>query len=784
MPDVDVIVVGAGPAGACAALTLARAGRSVILLERGPFPGSKNMYGGVVYPRVLDSLLPNWWEEAPIQRWVTRRSTMMMTPTQALTIDYRTDAWGRPPYNGADGLPARLRQLAGRQGRGRGRRSWSARPPSPGCCRDGDRGCVGVRTDRPDGELTADVVIACDGVNSFLAKEAGLYGEVDAANYTLGVKETLALPEGRHRRALRRARAATASTSRSSAAPAASTAAASSTPTSTRSRVGVVLKLPALAAQSTRPEEIIAGLKAHPAIAPLVEGGELKEYSAHVIPEAGWSMMPTLGGDGMLVAGDAAALCLAAGIWLEGVNFAMASGMYAGARGRRRALDRGRHVGGRARRLPAAGWSDVRAADHKQAARASRTSCSSDRVQHAVPGDGARTSSSGCSASTTRTPKPGLRRILQRGAQAGRCAAARPRPGRLARLAGVRMSRPAGDGAGPRSSFEDRMATAEFDVARTRPHHRRRRRLPRVHDQAVRRRLPGQPVRADRRRRHPLQLRAVLRVRHVLPRVQHRRAPSPGPTPRAATASSSGAPDDDHRRVPQVGRPAARGRPVRHRAPRRPLRRRVSRRPGGARVGVARRRGVGRPVLAVTVGPAAAEPVLRDALAAGAATATRVDLPIGAPSDVVAASPRWRRCSTRCARRSVRRPLARPGPGSVPAFLAAHLDVAQALGLVAVELGPPGSRRPRRAASTEAARERLRLASPGRLLGRGLHGPPTPGVPGRRCSAARAGTPSPSHPGLAGYAHCRTAIMHVRPYRPRARALAPPRTARRRPGSA
>ena len=58
--------------------------------------------------------------------------------------------------------------------------------------------------------------------------------------------------------------------------------------------VGVVLKLPALAAQQRRPEEIIADLKAHPAIAPLVEGGELKEYSAHLIPEGGWDMMPTL----------------------------------------------------------------------------------------------------------------------------------------------------------------------------------------------------------------------------------------------------------------------------------------------------------------------------------------------------------------------------------------------------------------------------------------------------------------------------------------------------------
>ena len=43
----------------------------------------------------------------------------------------------------------------------------------------------------------------------------------------------------------------------------------------------------------------------------LVEGGEVKEYSAHVIPEAGLAMMPQMTGDGMLVAGDAASAQLA-----------------------------------------------------------------------------------------------------------------------------------------------------------------------------------------------------------------------------------------------------------------------------------------------------------------------------------------------------------------------------------------------------------------------------------------------------------------------------------------
>ena len=88
---VDVVVVGAGPAGSAAALEVARSGRSVVLLERGPFPGAKNVYGGVVYGRVLDELVPRWWEQMPVQRWVTRRSTMIMTPTQALTVDFRTD---------------------------------------------------------------------------------------------------------------------------------------------------------------------------------------------------------------------------------------------------------------------------------------------------------------------------------------------------------------------------------------------------------------------------------------------------------------------------------------------------------------------------------------------------------------------------------------------------------------------------------------------------------------------------------------------------------------------
>lgn len=328
--DFEVIVVGAGPAGSTAALTLARAGRRVCLLERGPFPGAKNMYGGVVYGRVLDDIIPGWTDEIPVQRWVVRRSTVLMTEEQALSIDYRSQRWGRAPYNGCTTLrPDFDAWLAGHAVAAGAELVTST--TVTGLLRDRPDGpVVGVRTDRPDGSLRAPLVIACDGVNSFLAKEAGLYRHTEASHFTLGVKEVLALPreEIERRFSLRDREGADFEI----------VGCTGGIPgggflyTNLESlAIGVVLGVEALAAAAVRPEAIIADLKAHPMIAPLVEGGELQEYSAHLIPEGGWAMVPELASDGLLVAGDAAALCLAAGIWLEGVNFAIGSGAAAGA---------------------------------------------------------------------------------------------------------------------------------------------------------------------------------------------------------------------------------------------------------------------------------------------------------------------------------------------------------------------------------------------------------------------------------------------------------------------
>jgi electron transfer flavoprotein-quinone oxidoreductase len=307
---------------------------------------------------------------------------MMMTGTQSLAVDYRSAAWGEAPYNGMTTVRSRFDNWLATKAVEAGAQLVTS-TVATGLLRDAQGRIIGVRTDRDQGELRANVVVACDGVNSFLAKEAGLMAPAEASHHTLGVKEVLALPGhviderfGLHRdegidiEMLGCTRGI----------PGGGFLYTNSDTVS----LGVVLSLPHLAEAKVRPEELIADLKNHPSVAPYLRGATLREYAAHLIPEGGYDTMPTMVTDGMLVAGDAAAMTLAAGLWLEGVNFAIGSGLAAG-----RAVDRAIAAGDCSAKGLASYRSDLEGqfvlADHKRFRKAPALVLS-DRIQQRYPG--------------------------------------------------------------------------------------------------------------------------------------------------------------------------------------------------------------------------------------------------------------------------------------------------------------------------------------------------------------------------------------------------------------
>jgi electron transfer flavoprotein-quinone oxidoreductase len=94
--------------------------------------------------------------------------------------------------------------------------------------------------------------------------------------------------------------------------------------------LGMVLELASLNEKDKTPYDLLNALMQQPQVAKLLKGGKLLEYSAHLVPKGGYEMMPELVGDGIMVAGDAAAMCIITGLNLEGINLAAQSGVLAG----------------------------------------------------------------------------------------------------------------------------------------------------------------------------------------------------------------------------------------------------------------------------------------------------------------------------------------------------------------------------------------------------------------------------------------------------------------------
>lgn len=89
----DVIVAGAGPAGAIAALVLARAGARVLILDRSTFPRDK-LCGDTINPGAVRFLRDLGYAGGPLTSGYRLRGMCVTGPTASVTSRYEADAAG------------------------------------------------------------------------------------------------------------------------------------------------------------------------------------------------------------------------------------------------------------------------------------------------------------------------------------------------------------------------------------------------------------------------------------------------------------------------------------------------------------------------------------------------------------------------------------------------------------------------------------------------------------------------------------------------------------------
>jgi electron transfer flavoprotein-quinone oxidoreductase len=327
MEKFDVIIAGAGLAGLAAAYTLSGKGVEVLVLERGDYPGAKNVTGGRLYVNPVRDLFPELWKGAPLERFITHEGATLMARERSVTVDYSGSELRAEPHQSYSILRAKFDRWLAEQAEARGAMLLTKVRVDDVIKEKG--GIAGVLAGGD--ELRADVVIACDGVLSLIPEKAGLRSSGLPHDYALGIKEVIALDSGiindrfnleGNEGAARlfvgevtqgRFGGGFLYTNRESIS------------------LGIVIGIQDLLGDGAAMDvpALLESFKQRSEIAPLIRGGATVEYAAHVIPEGGFRALSRLYGNGVLVAGDAAGLALNIGFTVRGMEYALASGYFA-----------------------------------------------------------------------------------------------------------------------------------------------------------------------------------------------------------------------------------------------------------------------------------------------------------------------------------------------------------------------------------------------------------------------------------------------------------------------
>jgi electron transfer flavoprotein-quinone oxidoreductase len=320
--DVDVAVIGGGLAGISAAITAAKNGLSVIVLERGEHSGSKNVSGGRMYIHSLKKLLGDHYRDAPLELPIKKETFEIYTGNHKASFSFENkdsensysilrskfDAWFASEAENL-GVPISYSTLVS------------------GIDRENE-GLV-VRSDR--GDIKTPLVIEGDGATAFASRYLGLRQEKSfkmqpvenlqnnqdfmPKQFMLGVKEIIdKKPEGDYGEAK----------TILGLSDGIKGGGFSYTNKETTS-IGLTLKLDSLEGHDEKSFEIIEDFREKLGIE-----GKLLEYSAHMIPFYKFETLPRRYADNILVTGDAAGFLINDGFTIRGMDNAIESGRLAG----------------------------------------------------------------------------------------------------------------------------------------------------------------------------------------------------------------------------------------------------------------------------------------------------------------------------------------------------------------------------------------------------------------------------------------------------------------------
>ncbi|MBV8041161.1 FAD-dependent oxidoreductase [Pluralibacter sp.] len=315
--DFDIIIIGAGIAGTTCALLCARAGLSVLLLERGEQPGQKNLSGGRLYGYALNDIIPGFTDHAPLERAITHEHFSLLTDSGATTLNHQQPAspsWSIlrahfDPWYAAQAQAAGAQCLYG--------------VTVDALHREHGR-VTGVLC---DGELLrAGVVVLAEGANSLLAEQSGLIASPSPTSMALGIKETLALEPARLEERFHLEAHQGAAWLFSGNLCGSKPAGAFLYTNRQSLSLGIVAPLASLRDGPAAASALLSQLKEHPTLRPLLRGAQTLEYGAHLVPEGGLNSLPgQRAGNGWLLVGDTLRTCINAGFTIRGMDMAVLS---------------------------------------------------------------------------------------------------------------------------------------------------------------------------------------------------------------------------------------------------------------------------------------------------------------------------------------------------------------------------------------------------------------------------------------------------------------------------